>query len=123
VPDLLLLMRLEFWASAPDTPFLACGIQTVSCALTEHGSLKFGKGTDNLHHHATPGEVVSIASVKLWNPAPACWTLSIKSARLLKSVTGDPASRPPTHHPCVIAPANDEVQAAPSDRQWLSPEK
>src|SRR5258705_111960 len=55
VHDLLLLMRLEFWAAATNSTLLARRIQTVVRAFTQHRALKLRKGSDDLHHHSATG--------------------------------------------------------------------
>ena len=46
LPDLLLLVRLEFWAATTDPTLLACRIQTIARAFAQHRALELRKGPD-----------------------------------------------------------------------------
>jgi hypothetical protein len=41
--NLLLLVRLEFWAATTDASLLSCSIQSYVSSFLQHGPLKFSK--------------------------------------------------------------------------------
>src|ERR1700693_2511507 len=83
--DLCLLLRRKLWTPTTNPAFLAGSIQSRFGSFLEYGLFKLSKGPDHLrvwtfHSAKAPticiimrpaGVVVSIASVKLRNPAPA----------------------------------------------------